>query len=327
MIVRVTTQKETCVITSILPTYTWSGSKGAMARSFEFTMAVSELASYLPRVDVPVGSMAELLTDEGTALFRGHVVQRKRSSDGVTMVHRCLDRGMYLGSNDGWYTIKDTPEAAVRRICGDFGIPVGTLAAAGVKVVRKFPGVALSKIVGTLYSLAAERSGKRYHAVFDGSGALCVTERTEGDSGLALARRVNLMSTSVTESIEKMCNSVAIYDEYGNRLRTVEDADAVALYGLMQRAVTQKKSDDAAGKAKALLEDGVLAQDIEAECLGDPRMVTGKTITLRENGTGLTGVFWIDADTHTWKNGLCLSRLTLNLRNVVDSQTAGTEVK
>lgn len=216
MIVRVTTQRETCVITGLLSTYTLSGSKGAVARSFEFTMAVSELAAYLPRVDVPVGSLTELLTDEGAPLFRGHVVQRKRSSDGVTMVHRCLDRGMYLANNDGWYTVKDTPEAAVRRICGDFGVPVGTLAATRVKVARKFPGVALSKIVGTLYSLASEQSGKRYHTAFDGGGALCVTERTEGDSGLVLAKRVNLMSTSVTESIEKMCNSVAIYDEYGN---------------------------------------------------------------------------------------------------------------
>ena len=328
MKVEVTTQAGTFDVTQLLPNYTWSGDVGACARRLEFPMAVSETTPLLPRVEVPVGSVARLLTDEGTSLFTGYVVQRKRNTEGTTVTYRCVDRGLYLGANSGWYTVKkETAEGAAARICGDFGIPVGKLAATVVKLTRKFAGVALNKIVGTLYTLAAEETGRRYLVGFDASGALEVVEKTDEGSGTELAAKVNLMGASITESIEKMCNSVAIYDEHGGLIRTVEDGEAVKLYGLMQQAVTQKKSGDAAKSAAALLEDGGLSQTIDVDCLGDLRLVTGSTVLLRDNTAGLTGAFWIDSDTHTWKNGLYVCKLSLNLRNVMDDQKAGSEVK
>lgn len=327
MRVEVTTRAGSWDVTKLLPTYTWSGEVKTLARRLDFSMAVSETAGRLPRVEVPVGSVARLLTDEGTPLFSGYVVQRKKNTEGTVLTHRCLDRGLYLAQNSGWYTVKgETPEGAVRRVCGDFGIPVASLAATGVKVSRKLPGVALSKIVSTLYGLAAERTGKKYLARFTGAGALEVVEKSETPNGPVVAARCNLMGASVTESMEKMCNSVAIYNEYGKVLRVVEDADAVSLYGLMRQALTQKK-EDVGEKAAALLEDGGLSQTIEVESLGDTRLVSGTTVTMRDNSAGLTGVFWIDSDTHTWKNGLHVCRLGLNLRNVMDDQMAGSEVK
>ena len=328
MRVKVTTMAGTYDVTELLTTYTWSGGKDRCARGLDFTMAVSELDPGLARVDCPLGSAVQLLDDGGTALWTGYVVQRKKDSQGVVLTHRCLDRGMYLANNYGWYTFKsDTAESAVRRVCGDFGIPVGSLAATGVKVGRKFAGVALHKIVTTLYALAGEQTGARYMVRFDGAGALHVLERAEAASGLVLAPKVNVMSSSVTESIEKMCNSVAVYDQQGNRLRVLEDADAVAAYGLMRRVVTQAKGKDAAGEAQALLDDGGVSQSIDVECLGDVRLIAGETVELRETSTGLSGVFWVDEDVHTWKNGQYVCRLSLNLRNVVDESKAGTEVE
>ena len=327
MKVRVTTKAGSFFITQQLTTYTWSGSKSSCARAFTFTSL--RQGDGLPElVDPPVGALVELLEDDGTPRFLGVVVRRGAiSTEQVVAPYRCLDRGLYLNQNAGWYSVKDTPEALTKRICGDFGVPAGSLAATGITITRKFPGVALNKIIGTMYSLASEQNGKRYLVSFDGAGALCVTEKTETASGLVLAPKVNLMNAALTESIEKMCNSVAIYDEYGNKVRVLEDKDAVSAYGLMQQAVTQTKKDDGAAKGKLLLEDGGLEQSVEVECLGDTRLVTGATVLLKENGSGLTGVFCIDEDTHTWKNGLHVTRLTLNLRNVMDKQSAGSEVK
>lgn len=44
---------------------------------------------------------------------------------------------------------------------------------------------------------------------------------------------------------------------------------------------------------------------------------------LDEPYTGLYGLFFIEADTHTWKNGLYFNKLTLNLKAVMDEKETG----
>ena len=61
------------------------------------------------------------------------------------------------------------------------------------------------------------------------------------------------------------------------------------------------------------------------EVLGDRRLVTGETVVVTEDVTGLRGVFWIDGDRHSWKRGQYTCRLTLNCRSVMDMTTAGKE--
>ena len=41
----------------------------------------------------------------------------------------------------------------------------------------------------------------------------------------------------------------------------------------------------------------------------------------------MSGLFWIDADAHTWKNGQYFCKLTLNFRNLLDETSAGSEIK
>ena len=48
---------------------------------------------------------------------------------------------------------------------------------------------------------------------------------------------------------------------------------------------------------------------------------------LRDTGSGVSGLFWIDADTHTWKNGQYFCKLTLNFRNLLDETSAGSEIE
>ena len=50
-------------------------------------------------------------------------------------------------------------------------------------------------------------------------------------------------------------------------------------------------------------------------------------MVLKDSKTGLSGLFWIDSDTHSWKNGLYQNKLTLNFRNLMDEKDAGTEAK
>jgi hypothetical protein len=155
---------------------------------------------------------------------------------------------------------------------------------------------------------------------------LLVKEKSQSQSSLNLRPKSNLVTATTTESILNMCNSVAIYDENGTLVNTVSDQSAINLYGTMQQHITQKDGEDATATAQAALEDGAMEQTVSVQVLGNTSLITGETVYAQEDSTGLSGLFWIDADSHTWKRGQYLTKLTLNCRSVMTKATSGSEL-
>ncbi|UQT47502.1 hypothetical protein M5E87_21380 [Flavonifractor plautii] len=110
-------------------------------------------------------------------------------------------------------------------------------------------------------------------------------------------------------------------------MRTVSDAESAALYGQFQHILAQRDGEDAGAEAQAYLEDNGLQQTMTVECLGDPELISGSAVLLRANTTGVTGLCWIDSDTHTWKNGQYFCRLSLNFRSLTNEVEAGRSYK
>lgn len=305
----------------------WSGDKQRAARTLSFDLAVSQADPNLPAVECPVGAMTGFWDDSGAQLFQGIVVTRTLSDTKPTVAVTAMDRGLYLAGNQGTLQVRgETPESAVRRLCQSYGIPVGELAATGVAVSRKFSGTDLWRIIITLYTLASRQTGKQYLARFEWD-KLTVRERSETGESLVIRPKSNLLTSTTTESIEDMVNSVGVYNSDGVRLTTVRDQSAVNLYGLLERHITQREGEDAQAEAKQLLEDNGLDQKVTVTCLGDIRLTTGRTVIVRQPTTGLSGVMWIDADKHIWDENGYTVQLTLNLRNVMYTTESGGEVK
>ena len=311
-------------VTERVSALTWSGSISRVSRQLEATL-VTPNDGRTPALAADLGSQVRLLVD-GTARFLGNIVGREKRTGSSTMEVTALDRGRFLAGNEGWYTFSGVrPDAAVRGLCADFGVEVGALAAPAATVSRKFPGVALSRIVDTLYTLAGEQDGRRYLSRFDGQGRLEVVEKPRA-AALEIAPGRNLQTQTVSEDISGLVNRVAIYTDTGQLVRTVDDAESAALYGQLQHMLTQREGVDAGAEARAYLEDNGLQQTITVECLGDPSLISGSAVLLRENSTGVTGLCWIDSDVHTWKNGQYFCRLRLNFRNLMNETGAGQSV-
>ena len=310
-------------VTQLVSQLTWSGSIRQVSRQLEVTLAAPQ-AGETPLAEAEPGAEVQLWAGE-TSLFLGNLVTRSRRTSSSTMEITALDRGRFLAGNEGWYVFNGVrPDAAVRSLCADFGIEVGALAAPVATVGRKFPGVALSKIVDTLYTMAGEQDGRRYLARFDGQGRLEVVEKPQA-AALEIAPGKNLQTQMVEEDISGLVNRVAIYTDSGQLVRTVDDAESAALYGQFQRVVTQRDGEDAGAEAGGILEDNGLQQTISVEALGDWSLISGAAVLLRENSTGVTGLCWIDSDAHTWKNGQYFCRLSLNFRNLMNETSAGRE--
>ena len=302
----------------------WSGDINRAARSLLFSLIKDSLDENLPAVECVNGDHVELLED-GKSKFYGMVVSIAASSTSPTVRVTAYDRGIYLSNNDGTYKFATTPEAAARRICTDYGIPLAGAAGTGITVRRKFSAVNLWDILCTMYAKVGEQNGKRYMARFIGR-SLEIVERKTGATNLVIKSGSNLLSASTTLSIAKMRNSVAIYDSTGNRLRVEENRDAVRLYGLMQRHITQRDGEDASAEAKSILEDNGQTETVTVTALGDFSVICGETVMVRQENTGLQGVFWVDADVHSFDQGLHKMQLTLNCKNVGYKSNAGSDL-
>jgi len=303
--------------------WSWSGDKAAISRQFSGEIA------YIEGSQMPVPEAGDLVTmaEAGEKIFIGVILLRALGSENSSMTFTAYDYGYYLQRNDGTYKFAGaTPEAMTRMACADKAVPVAALPTTGIQLRRKFAGVKLNQIITTAWSLASEKNGKAYAVRYTPAGLL-VKERSVSSSSLVLKATSNLMDATTKEDATQMVNSVAIYDSRGNFLRRTGDAAAQKLYGVMEQHLTQAdgKAADADSSAKKVLEDGKFKKTVTVNVLGDISLITGETVVVQEAKTGLTGVFWIDADIHTWKKKGYYTKLTLNCRNVMATANAGSE--
>lgn len=309
--------------TELVQSVSWGGSYKQVARTLDFSLLSPREPGNIPVLPCELGSAVQFYVG-GELSFDGFLFSRQRDTGGDLIDVGCYDRGVYLKRNEAAYLFRNlTPEAITRRICGDYGVTVGGLAQTGVAVSRNFPGVSLYKMIQTAYTLAAAKTGERYMVRFRGEALEVVAKKRSGRT-VVLQPGSNLVNATVTESVEDMVNQVAVYDDKGVRVGTYSEDEYIKLYGLMQAYLKQGKDKDAAAEARKLLADGGVSQKITVEVLGNPALIAGECAVMEEPVTGLYGLFWIDQDTHTWKNGMYQTKLVLNFRNIMDEQEVGS---
>ena len=122
-----------------------------------------------------------------------------------------------------------------------------------------------------------------------------------------------------------MVNSVAVYSDTYQKIATYNSTENyVALYGLMQSAIKASSCDDPAKTARQMLEDNGISTTITAQCIGSTKLITGNTVVVHEPQTGTDGLFWILSDSHSFARGIYQTKVTLDFRNLMDKQEAGS---
>ena len=266
------------------------------------------------------------LYHENELLFSGNIESRLKTSESSLVTLTAFDGGRILKKNTD--TIKAsslTPEGLVQTLAKKYGIDLGEIASTGVKLKKNFIQRSLYDMIQSAYTTAGEQLKKKYIVRFEGT-KLCIREKAQKSGMPILQSGVNLLSSSVTESVTSMVNQVVIVDENDKVLQTLKNEDDIKQFGLCQTMLKQSK-ENLTNQAKRLLEDGREEQKITVQNLGNPNYITGNAVVLKDSKTGLSGLFWIDSDTHSWKNGLYQNKLTLNFRNLMDEKDAGTEGK
>ena len=273
MEIYLTQDQSTRRITDILLNWSWSGDKSTLVRQLVAEIVFDE-STGLP---VPQMGDAVMMTDDsGNPIFDGVVLRRSADSEETSMSFTCFDRGIYCRRNDGTYKFRDaTPESITRQVCADYEIPIVSLPSTGVKISRKFAGIALDKIFETVWTLATQQTEDKYAITYTPKGLL-VAVRDVSERSIVLKAESNLMDARTVEDATNIVNSVAIYDADGSFQRRVGTDDAQKLFGMMERHLTENASSDVDidKEAQKLLDDGVMTHTVTVDVLGDLSLIT-----------------------------------------------------
>lgn len=303
-------------ISNAVTTVTLSGEYRSCCRELEF--GIDE-----PSINVSVGDIIRLAEDNNT-MFYGIVWSKNKNSDNVVVNINCKDYGIYLKKNTHTYKFRNiTAPNTVRTICNDFNIPVGTLANSSTKINRNFINENLYNIIMTVYTLATDN--KKFFCMFN-ENKLNILEKGHLVSN-EIKQQSNLISSSISESLDNVINRVDIYNYKDKIIKVVKNDDSIKMYGILNDYIKLSKNDKIDYNAKATAKLKNAEKKITVTNFGDVSFITGYGVIVQEPITGLYCTFFIDEDIHIWKNGLYTNKLVLNLKNIMDKKNDGTLVE
>ena len=306
-------------ITEIITSLSISGEYRSCVRSCSFGIVhgYGDERTWLIRIDV--GDILKVI-DKDKVMFQGPVWTKQKQTDGNSIDFTAKDYGIYLKKNKASYNFKGmTAEAITKKICGDFGLEIGSLAITGAPISRIFQNNDLYDIIMTAYSIGG--GDKQYYAKFEGE-LFYVLEKGKVECD-PLENGVNLLTSNVSESLEGMVNRVRIYNKEDALMKEISNTEDSGLYGFMTEVIRMSNDKDYEKKAKEKLQG--VERKITVQNFGNSQYMTGRKVTVKEPYTGLSGIFYIDGDTHTWKNGIYTNKLVLNFKNIMDKKESGKE--
>ena len=280
----------------------------------------SYIASSLD-LNIPIAQIQEFnymyFYQDNKLVFRGTIYEISKDSSNNLITFYAYDEGVRTLKAKATYNFVDkTVTEIVNIIVKEFNIPIESFIKSDIKITKIFFGQTLYDIFMSIYTIVSQNTGRKYMLEWTTDGKMRIVEKGIITLDVSFEEGYNLMSSSYTINLDNIVNRVAICDESYNYIKEVRDEETIKLYGIFQDIVKQTNGSDATEEAKAKL------KGVEKKCtlsgFGDYTCVTGRGVKVKDTYTGLVGLFYIDADTHTWENGVYSIDLELNFKNIMN---------
>lgn len=313
-------------ITEYISSISWGGSRSEVARKLELKVVNAPLDDNITPLTIDLADPVYLFEDDGvTELFRGFVTEREASSTQGVVTYVAYDLLFYTLKSKATYNFSSkTAETITTMVCNDMEIPVGSLASTGLNQKLIVQNVSIYEIIMQAYTQAYQQNGVSYRVTAK-KGLLNVEEMGKIVCEIELTEDSNITSSQYKETLTNMVNKVRIYDGEGNQTGVVQNDTDVKKYGIFQQVYTKEEGKDPTTTAKSMF-NGV-EKTFTLNCVNHNGAVTGAGAVVRDSSTGLSGVVWIDADTHTWNNGVATMSLTVTLKQMMDTKENNSSQK
>ena len=313
-------------ITEYVSSISWGGSRSEVARKLELKVVNAPLDDNITPLTIDLADPVYLFEDDGkTELFRGFVTEREASSTQGVVTYVAYDLLFYTLKSKATYNFSSkTAETIAKMVCNDMEIPVGSLASTGLTQKLIVQNVSIYEIIMQAYTQAYQQNGVSYRVTAT-KGLLNVEEMGKIVCEIELTEDSNITSSQYKETLTNMVNKVRIYDGEGNQTGVVQNDTDVKKYGIFQQVYTKEEGKDPTTTAKSMFKG--VEKTFTLNCVNHNGAVTGAGAVVRDSSTGLSGVVWIDADTHTWNNGVATMSLTVTLKQMMDTKENNSSQK
>lgn len=306
-------------ISQLIEKITWSGDTSQVSRKINFTIAQNKKDTLFPNVSIDIGDEIIMQDNEGNNIFGGIIFDADKKGSSKTVSYRAYDLLFYVNQSDVNMVFSGTPESIVTQICQKLDIPCGELAPTnGVVVKSPCFGKKAYKAIMMAYTVAARKNGTKYIPLIKNINQLCVIEKGTL-CGAVMTGDYNLIDTEYKSTLQNLVNRVIITNSKGNQIKVIEDAESIQKYGLVQKVMKQSDKEDISAEAQKAL----VSVENSGSVSGVPndfRAVSGYSIIVRDEVSGLYGQFYIESDTHTFTNGKAQMDLTLAFENLMDEE-------
>lgn len=303
-------------ISDLVSKVTIQGDYTQGARRLDCSYMASSLDSNIPIAQIQEFNFMYFYQDN-KLVFMGTIYEISKDSSNNLITFYAYDEGVRTLKTKATYNFVDkTVTEIVNIIVKEFNIPIESFIKSDIKITKIFLSQTLYDIFMSIYTIVSQNTGKKYMLEWTVEGKMRIVEKGIITLDVAFEEGYNLMSSSYTVNLDNIINRIAIYDEAYNYIKDVRDEESIKLYGIFQDAIKQTNNTDATEEAKSKL------KGVEKKCtlsgFGDYTCITGRGVKIKDTYTGLVGLFYIDADTHTWENGIYSIDLELNFKNIMN---------
>lgn len=291
----------------------WSGGLKGTSRIINVDFPIEEIPN------IEVGDDVKFKLDTTKNLFTGKIFKITKKGESKIANFVAYDPSIYLNKNKFIKNYHNKmPSEIVKEICKELNLKVGRLPINTVKCT--FPAIDRSgyEIILAAYTIQHNKDKKIYSVVCN-DGVIEVVDQGVLLEGVILDSYKNTRSSSYTKDIENMVNQIVVYKTEKEKVQIinkVSNEEDKKKYGLFQNIVEYTRDMNNIFDANSMLKTIQEIGDIVVD--GDVDLMSGYSVAINENKSGLMGNFLIATDTHTWTSTGYSTRLTLDFQNLMD---------
>lgn len=314
-------------VTQLVEQIKWKGRKGSAARSITVTLVDDDGYKHArSEIDVEQGHQC-LFQYNGTELFRGIIMSQTQNYK-KRLQFTAYDNGIYLANNKDTFTYEGkTASDVFKDCCTRFGLPMGEVADCSYKIpeLTKSKTTAFDAICDAM-SLDFDATGIR-HYVASEKGKLKLLTRRENILQWVIEVGQNLTSYTYTKSIEDIKTRVKLVSKEGTTIAEKVNSALEGKIGVFQEidrpdeSLTTAQINDLI--ASILEEKSTPERTLDIEAIGIPEVISGIGVYIIIPELGLSRTFYVDSDTHTFKDNKHIMSLKLNYANDLAKEEKG----
>lgn len=291
---------------SLMNNIVWSGDIDSPSRELSFNIAWPTFEKELVRtLKIGEGDTVKMFISYNDSEFkehyRGKILSIVKDSSGQTASIKTKDYGLFLNNKIAMFIEDLSPdkvaEKAIKKIYDkDYApVSVGKFPKANTKYNKIVTGSSAYDVIQAAYTEASKVTNKKYMTYAD---LYKINVAEIGENVLSLNFNVgeNVMSTKYSSDISSMVNEIIVTDDKGNTVDVKRDNELLKLYQVLMNEV-ETQSQNGNTKSKGFVKPD---KKLSMRCSGNIKLMTGAAINVRDDVTGLVGVFYVIKDKHTF---------------------------